>query len=206
MLFESSCSCKNQSPNPGHGFASESKATQRGFYPRTQKQSPGLFLPACGPSCCSNPAVHAKISRPTRDTGSHRNQKRPSGDSTRALKNSPPDCFCRPAGRRAVRIQLFMQKLTTQPGTRVGWSIFGDPAGIRTPDTLLKRQVLCRLSYWVISIFKLENKSGWGGRTRTSDCGSQSPVPYHLATPHYQGVNEREPEPLLRLSLEIWGG
>ena len=26
----------------------------------------------------------------------------------------------------------------------------GDPAEIRTPDTLLKRQVLCRLSYWVI--------------------------------------------------------
>ena len=26
----------------------------------------------------------------------------------------------------------------------------GDPAGIRTPDTLLKRQVLCLLSYWVI--------------------------------------------------------
>ncbi len=26
----------------------------------------------------------------------------------------------------------------------------GDPAGIRTPDTLLKRQVLCRLSYWII--------------------------------------------------------
>ena len=24
----------------------------------------------------------------------------------------------------------------------------GDPAGIRTPDTLLKRQVLCLLSYW----------------------------------------------------------
>lgn len=28
---------------------------------------------------------------------------------------------------------------------------FGAPAGIRTPDTLLKRQVLCRLSYWVRS-------------------------------------------------------
>ena len=25
---------------------------------------------------------------------------------------------------------------------------FGAPAGIRTPDTLLKRQVLCLLSYW----------------------------------------------------------
>ena len=30
---------------------------------------------------------------------------------------------------------------------------FGAPAGIRTPDTLLKRQVLCRLSYW--------GKMGW---------------------------------------------
>ena len=26
--------------------------------------------------------------------------------------------------------------------------LIGAPAGIRTPDTLLKRQVLCRLSYW----------------------------------------------------------
>ena len=30
---------------------------------------------------------------------------------------------------------------------------FGDPAGIRTPDTLLKRQVLCQLSYWVKTIY-----------------------------------------------------
>ena len=29
-------------------------------------------------------------------------------------------------------------------------SISGAPAGIRTPDTLLKRQVLCLLSYWGI--------------------------------------------------------
>ncbi len=29
----------------------------------------------------------------------------------------------------------------------------GDPAGIRTPDTLLKRQVLCRLSYWIVFRF-----------------------------------------------------
>ena len=32
-----------------------------------------------------------------------------------------------------------------------GLFVIGDPAGIRTPDTLLKRQVLCRLSYWVRS-------------------------------------------------------
>ena len=36
---------------------------------------------------------------------------------------------------------------------------FGAPAGIRTPDTLLKRQVLCLLSYWGIC--------GWDGGTRT---------------------------------------
>ena len=29
--------------------------------------------------------------------------------------------------------------------------LFGDPAGIRTPDPLLKRQLLCRLSYRVIA-------------------------------------------------------
>ena len=28
--------------------------------------------------------------------------------------------------------------------------LLGAPAEIRTPDTLLKRQVLCRLSYWGI--------------------------------------------------------
>ena len=28
---------------------------------------------------------------------------------------------------------------------------FGAPAGIRTPDTLLKRQVLCLLSYWGVA-------------------------------------------------------
>ena len=38
-------------------------------------------------------------------------------------------------------------------------SISGDPAGIRTPDTLLKRQVLCLLSYWVIFIFPHKSKA-----------------------------------------------
>ena len=38
-------------------------------------------------------------------------------------------------------------------------SFLGAPAGIRTPDTLLKRQVLCLLSYWGVC--------GWDGVTRT---------------------------------------
>ena len=29
---------------------------------------------------------------------------------------------------------------------RISWFYFGEPPEIRTPDTLLKRQVLCRLS------------------------------------------------------------
>ena len=28
---------------------------------------------------------------------------------------------------------------------------------------------------------------GWGGRFRTLECGSQSPMPYHLATPQRRG-------------------
>ena len=32
---------------------------------------------------------------------------------------------------------------------------------------------------------------GWAGWTRTSECGSQSPVPYHLATAHYENSKHR---------------
>ena len=35
------------------------------------------------------------------------------------------------------------------PVASIPFWFYGDPAEIRTPDTLLKRQVLCRLSYWV---------------------------------------------------------
>ena len=44
---------------------------------------------------------------------------------------------------------------------RKSFGFFGAPAGIRTPDTLLKRQVLCRLSYWGKSIIKLKGWQGW---------------------------------------------
>ena len=42
--------------------------------------------------------------------------------------------------------------------------LFGAPAGIRTPDTLLKRQVLCLLSYWGVLF---GGSLGWDGGTRT---------------------------------------
>ena len=79
------------------------------------------------------------------------------------------------------------------------WSLLrrGDPAGTRTPDLRLKRALLYQLSYWVIT--------GWDGWTRTSECGSQSPVPYHLATPQYCKVRQG-PERTLRPSATVWGG
>ena len=50
----------------------------------------------------------------------------------------------------------------------------GDPAGIRTPDPLLKRQLLCRLSYRIMAErslncvvgFMVNGRDGW---TRTSE-------------------------------------
>ncbi len=43
----------------------------------------------------------------------------------------------------------------------------GDPAEIRTPDTLLKRQVLCQLSYWVK--YSIETSSA---KSKPSEAGS----------------------------------
>ena len=45
-------------------------------------------------------------------------------------------------------------------------------AGIRTPDNLIKSQVLYHLSYTPIP---------WASWIRTNECRSQSPVPYRLA-------------------------
>ena len=52
-------------------------------------------------------------------------------------------------------------KLENKKPERKSFGFFGAPAGIRTPDTLLKRQVLCRLSYWGKSIIKLKGWQGW---------------------------------------------
>ena len=50
---------------------------------------------------------------------------------------------------------------------------FHERAGIRTPDNLIKSQVLYHLSYTPII--------NWASWIRTNECRSQSPVPYRLA-------------------------
>ena len=88
-----------------------------------------------------------------------------------------------------VRISSQRQKAIAPKRGRL---LSGAPAGIRTPDTLLKRQVLCRLSYWggLITLTDgngaNESRSdvrGRGGRTRTCEWRSQSPMCYHFTTP-----------------------
>ena len=54
---------------------------------------------------------------------------------------------------------------------------FSERAGIRTPDNLIKSQVLYHLSYTPII--------NWASWIRTNECRSQSPVPYRLAIAHH---------------------
>ena len=54
------------------------------------------------------------------------------------------------------------------PVASIPFGFCGAPAGIRTPDTLLKRQVLCLLSYWGVLF---GGSLGWDGGTRTHYIG-----------------------------------
>ena len=85
------------------------------------------------------------------------------------------------------------------PTASILFCFYGAPAGIRTPDTLLKRQVLCLLSYWGIWELLPEAGHPFGARTgrrisvwlgwRDSNplYRSQSPVCYHYTTSQYCG-------------------
>ena len=75
-------------------------------------------------------------------------------------------------------------------------SFFGAPAGIRTPDTLLKRQVLCLLSYWGVWL-------GW--RDSNPLYRSQSPVCYHYTTSQC-GRLKLLNEPGRAGLIPLWGG
>ena len=71
---------------------------------------------------------------------------------------------------------------------------FGAPAGIRTPDTLLKRQVLCLLSYWGAGARTSHSAilTLWlGWRDSNPLYRSQSPVCYHYTTSQYTGRPNR---------------
>ena len=64
-------------------------------------------------------------------------------------------------------------------------SFLSERAGIRTPDNLIKSQVLYHLSYTPIFLLPaFPCKTNWASWIRTSECRSQSPVPYRLAMAH----------------------
>ena len=59
------------------------------------------------------------------------------------LKSVTPDTFCTSLRTGAA---LSNPSDGKKADTRMGICFFGDPPGIRTPDPLLKRQLLCQLS------------------------------------------------------------
>ena len=69
---------------------------------------------------------------------------------------------------RGVKNPEKVDAVGLQPTASIPFLQYGDPAGIRTPDPLLKRQLLCRLSYRVKLLHAGAIKNGWDGWTRTS--------------------------------------
>ena len=80
--------------------------------------------------------------------------------------------------------------------------LFGAPAGIRTPDTLLKRQVLCLLSYW-------GGLAGMAGLEPTISESKSGVLPLHYI-PIWRhlgkfGQRGRRGQPLCYMWGGIWG-
>ena len=63
---------------------------------------------------------------------------------------------------------------------------FHERAGIRTPDNLIKSQVLYHLSYTPVLDYQISFQRSRASKIRTCECRSQSPVPYRLAIALYQ--------------------
>ena len=87
---------------------------------------------------------------------------------------------------------------------------FGAPAGTRTPDTLLKRQVLYLLSYWgifrqLLMRRKRRIKSWLGWRDSNPLYRSQSPVCYHYTTSQNAICKKAGAAGLFALWGGIWG-
>ena len=84
----------------------------------------------------------------------------------------------------------------------------GDPAGIRTPDPLLKRQLLCRLSYRIMSLFKCKTPAALIGLAGTAglepaDEGVKVPC---LTTWRRPNVERIKGPGLPRSLALVWGG
>ena len=82
----------------------------------------------------------------------------------------------------------------------------GDPAGIRTPDPLLKRQLLCRLSYRIVFYSKRIRDQFWLGRLDSNQRMRESKslaLPLGDA-PMWKEIGDRgDPDPLLCLGWEM---
>ena len=77
---------------------------------------------------------------------------------------------------------------------------FSERAGIRTPDNLIKSQVLYHLSYTPVSFYSLFANKNAQNRNRTSDTRIFSPLLYQLS---YLGRNTEFSEIRVLLYMEL---
>ncbi len=84
-------------------------------------------------------------------------------------------------------------------------SLFGDPAGIRTPDPLLKRQLLCQLSYRIASLKNARGREELAGTAglEPADEGVKVPCLTTWLRPYVESGNRGDPDPLLLLGWEM---
>ena len=92
-----------------------------------------------------------------------------------------------------------------KPSNHCGSRVFlGDPAGIRTPDPLLKRQLLCQLSYRIRFLLgTARRRKSWQGRLDSNQRMRESKslaLPLGYAPMRKAGTGGG-PDPLL-----FWGG
>ena len=89
---------------------------------------------------------------------------------------------------------VLLYKKTSQNQLFIDFTMFYETSGIRTPDNLIKSQVLYHLSYTPIFSFPA-SQVNWASWIRTSECRSQSPVPYRLAIAQKGGYRDSNPGP-----------
>ena len=95
---------------------------------------------------------------------------------------------------------------TEKPSSRCGSRVFpGDPAGIRTPDPLLKRQLLCQLSYRIASLKNARGREELAGTAglEPADEGVKVPCLTTWLRPYVESGNRGDPDPLLLLGWEM---
>ena len=107
---------------------------------------------------------------------------------------------------RGVKNPEKVDAVGLQPTASIPFLQYGDPAGIRTPDPLLKRQLLCRLSYRVKTLWPPPGRrEKWLGRLDSNQRMRESKslaLPLGYAPMWKENRGPGQP----RSPVFVWGG